>query len=489
MNCPITGASTESDTSPQAGEARCPLRGIFTPPYPRPLKKKSSGLFRLAKGWYSWIHMLFEKSYRMKLGDVSMPHFRSYIANEPALVKRIMRDEADRFPKHWLMHKILSPLLGESIFTTNGEVWKRQRRMMDVVFEVTKLQRVFPLMQDSVDAMLARTRSWERRGVGEIDEEMTHVTADIIFRTILSQPLEGEDARTIYRAFIRYQEMAHKVMMLTCFRLPTFWHWRQCRRSAHTIRRLLMRLIAARYRAYLRLGRDPHDDLLTALMETTDPETGDRFDEQELVDQISIMFLAGHETSATSLTWALYLVSKSPPLQQRIADEHAAITAGEPLAFRHVNKLKTAHDLFREALRLYPPVGFFLREAAEDTTLRDKQVEQGAAVMVSPWLLHRHRELWENPDAFDPDRFRREADKDAIRTVYMPFGSGPRTCIGKAFATQEAILILSTLISTYEFTPAGNREPEPVGRVTIRPENGVRLRVRRREPSGITPGD
>jgi len=470
MNCPF---GFDQQNAPDSDER-------FDPPYPAPLKKKSAGLRRLLKGWHSWIQMQYERSYRMKLGHVHMLGQHIYIPNELSLVRRVMVDEYEQFPKHEQLHRILEPLLGDSVFSTNGEVWKKQRRMMDAVFAITKLRHAFPLMQGAVDDLVQRLDQLPPGKDIVIDHEMTHVTADVIFRAILSQPLQADHAQTIYEAFIRYQDKAHKVMMLENFHLPRWWHWRDCKRSARTIRQLLADLIGERYRAFQASGEDTHHDMLSALMQAQDPESGERFDYTGLVDQISIMFLAGHETSASALTWSLYLLAKCPQLQQRMLDEYQEVIGEREPDFRDLHRLSTTLNLFNEALRLYPPVGFFMRVASHDTCMRDKQIKAGSTVMVSPWLLHRHRELWQQPDTFDPDRFARKDDPEAIRNAFMPFGAGPRICIGKAFAIQEAVLVLATLVRRYHIEPGSGPEPMPAGRVTIRPEHGVSLRLRRR---------
>jgi cytochrome P450 len=470
----------------------------FTPPYPRPHKSKSSLLLRFFRGWHSWLHVLFEKSYCMKMGHVHQRGVDVYMVNEPSWVRRILEENASRYPKHPLMHQILEPLLGSSIFTTNGPVWERQRRLVDQAFAQARLQMVFPRMTQAVDAMLERLDlAAEPLGTGnpgrsfEVDAEMTCVTADVMFRTILSERLEENDAHAIYEAFLDFQNQAQKAAVLMLYRLPAFFPRRASRKSAQKIREILSRIIARRFASVRQAGEIPLEDrealpqdILAGLMEAVDPVSQDRFTYEEVTDQVCMLFLAGHETSASALAWSLYLVSHSPEIQERmVAEIRREVGEGE-FAYGDTRRLRLVWNVFREALRLYPPVGFFVREAAETHEIRDKKVGKGCPILLSPWLIHRHRELWERPDVFDPDRFDTLEGKESTRCAYIPFSAGPRVCVGAAFATQEAVLVLASIVRRYHITPEETHQPEPVGRVTIRSGNGIRVRLSRRAPAG-----
>lgn len=454
--------------------------GLFVPPFPRPLRRKTSPLMRLVRGWSSSLHTLYEKSYGMKLGEVRMPGIRSYIANEPALIRDIMVSGYRGYPKHRLQHRILHPVMGDSIFTANGPVWERQRRMMDPAFAVTRIGRIFHLMRDGVDELMRRLEAAPRDRPLVIDPEMMHVAADIIFRTILSAPLDRADAAVIYRAFEAYQLSANREMLLSSFALPTRWYRRRSQRAAGRIRRIIARYIAQRYAARAQGAAATHHDILAALMDAVDPETGATIGEAEALDHVCMLFLAGHETSASALSWACYLLAACPGIQESAAAEVAAVTGGEPLRVEQVKSLVQVHDVFRETLRLYPPVPFFMREAAEAHELRGKPVAVGDAVLVSPWLSHRNPTLWRDPHAFDPSRFRDGSCERAIKVGYFPFGMGPRTCIGSGFATQEGVLVLATMLQRFRLEVAPGHVPEVSGRITVRPKRGVRLLLRDR---------
>lgn len=469
--------SPEQDAnSPSTQESKCPF-AAFIPPYPKPHKTKSSFFLRFFRGWHSWLHVLFEKSYSMQMGEIRQPGGSVYMVNEPKWVRHVLVDEAASFPKHELMHDLLEPLLGVSIFTTNGEVWERQRRLVDQAFTPGRIQTIFPEMQSAVDAMLSRLDEVADGSETEVDGEMTYVTADVMFRAILSASLSASDAKDIYEAFLKFQKHAQRASLLMMYHLwagPMRW---ACRIHAKKIRRILSKIIASRFEEVQAGAKVEHNDILSGLMQAVDPVKGDKFSYKETVDQVCMLFLAGHETSASALAWSLYLLSWSPKVQDRIYKEIQEHAPDGRLTFAAIRKLRLVSNVFREALRLYPPVGFFVRTSIRDTKMRDKDIPAGAPVLISPWLIQRHHILWERANEFDPDRFDSSEGKESAKCAYIPFSAGPRVCVGKAFATQEALLILASIVQRYRIDAVTSHEPKPVGRVTVRSDNGIRVKL------------
>ena len=451
----------------------------FQPPYPKPHTRKSSFLLRFLRGWNSWIDVLFERSYSMKMGKISQPGMDIFMVNDADWVRKILGDTHE-YPKHKLMHRMLEPLLGTSIFTTNGKVWERQRRLVEPAFAQARLKLVFSLMADSVAGMTRRLDAVADGRSYEVDGEMTYVTADIIFRTILSENLEESAAKEIYDAFLEFQHHAQRAMILMIYRLPPVISAWKSKRAAKKIRVILSEIIARRLAERDSGQGSAKQDILAGMMDAVDPVNGDRFSYEELVDQVCMLFLAGHETSASALTWALYLISQCPHLQDKMYEEIQAEVGDRDFELSDIKSLPTVGNVFRETLRLYPPVGFFVREAAQSQCIRDKEVKQGSPILISPWLLHRHRTLWERPDEFDPGRFDTHAGKESSKCAYIPFSKGPRVCIGAAYATQEAVLILASIVRRYRVEADPSHVPKVVGRVTIRSGNGVRVKLHRR---------
>lgn len=457
----------------------------FCPAYPRPSRNKLSRLLMFFRARRSWIDSLSARSYGMQMGEVHLPGVDLYMVNQPSLVRQVLVDEPELFPKSELLAESLRPLLGDSIFTTNGAQWRRQRDMMEPAFALARMNVVFPHMLDATHALIERLAAVPAGTAQDVEVEMTHVTADIIFRTIFSVPMTGADARRIFDAFARYQALVPRLMLPALYGMRWLvWPWqrRQSTRAANEIRDLLGQLVAPRYAAYRAGEPAQRQDILQAFMEARDPASGEPFDSGELVNQVAMLFLAGHETSASALTWALHLLAHSPDIQERMHAEVTQLLGDRDPQPGDLKKLELTWNVFRETLRLFPPVGFFARESVRDCPMRDKTVVKGASVVISPWLIQRHRALWPDPDVFDPDRHANDASREQLRTAYLPFGMGQRVCMGANFALQEAALILASLVRRFRVRPVPGHEPQPVGRLTIRSANGVRLYVEPRTP-------
>lgn len=454
----------------------------FVPPKPVPHEKKLNPLRRFFVTMHNSLDSLYARSYRMKLGDVRMVGRTMYFVNQPDLVSRVLLGDVERYPKSDLMATMLELLLGQSIFVSNGELWKQQRRMMDPAFDITRIKAIFPLMRESADAMAARLLEGGGGPDTAIDLEMTHVTADVIFRTIYSRPFAREEAEIIFENFERFQRLAYLHGIWSLAGVPDWLSIgkARARRYARTIRELLHAPVRTRLAKMEAGDLVPDNDLLSSFIAAKDPDTGKTFTEEELVDQIGIMFLAGHETSASALAWALYLIANDPDVQARLHEEADAVFDDGPLIFAKMKRLGFTRDVFREALRLYPPVAFVPRDATHEEAMRDKTIAAGSILSISPWLLHRHEQYWDDPDVFDPDRYKRRETKESERKAYLPFSKGPRVCLGASFALQEAVIILATLMRDWRFTPVEGHVPEPTARLTLRSDNGIRLHMERR---------
>lgn len=421
--------------------------------------------------------------YRAWMAEFRTPFFRSFLVNDPPLVDRILSAPATEFPKSERIRVGLKPLLGESVFISNGETWARQRRIIDPSFEGGRLKTVFPAMWDAAQAAVARLASRADGRPVEIEAETSHVAMDVIFRTLFSMPVEHETAAAAFAAFRAHQAaqpVANIAALLPWPRWMPRRHGRGARKTAATIRRLIGQLVATRAAA-IAAGRAP-DDLATRIMTTRDPVTGSGFTPAEMSDQVAIFFLAGHETSAAALGWALYLLALHPEWQDRVAAEALAEIDPEKLYFSTLSRLKTARAVFREAMRLYPPVPMYVRDAACPQEFRGRRVPKGAQVILSPWHLHRHERIWSNPHGFDPGRFDTPEGRDCMRAAYIPFSAGPRVCPGSAFAMAEGTLILAHLVRAYRFARIEGRDPMPVAHLTVRAKDGIHLTLTPRRP-------
>ena len=414
------------------------------------------------------------KLYRAWMAEFKTPFFRSYMVNDPDVIKEVLKSRPDDFPKSDRVGAGLRPLLGNSVFLTNGAVWKRQRRIIDPAFEGGRLRDTYPAIYAAGQAAVDRMADQADGTPQEVEAQTSHVAADVIFRTLFSIPIEDRIATQVFEEFRHYQR-TQPILNLAAFIkgpawMPRFFK-RDTKRTARSIRALITQLTQTRL-AQIKAGDAP-DDLATKIMTTADPQTGDRFDVDEMVDQVAIFFLAGHETSASALAWALYLLALYPEWQDRLAAEAAELTP----EFSTISTLKLTRDVFREALRLYPPVPMMVRETTRDEVFRKRDVKPGAQVVLSPWHLHRQERLWDNPDGFDPTRWATENGKQCARDAYMPFSSGPRVCTGAGFAMIEGVVLLASLLRAYRFEAIADRVPEPVAHLTVRAKDGIWLRI------------
>ncbi|WP_419738009.1 cytochrome P450 [Ruegeria sp.] len=415
-----------------------------------------------------------QRLYRAWMAEFRTPFFRSYMINQPDLVDEVLKKRPDDFPKSHRISEGLRPLLGESVFLTNGAVWKRQRRIIDPAFEGGRLKDTFPAMRAAADACVDRLRPLTGSQV-ECEQITSHAAADVIFRTLFSVPIEHEIAAQVFDRFRAYQREQPLLNLAAFVPLPRWlprFHSRKTRGTALEIRALIAKLTKDRAAA-IAADRAP-DDLATKIMTTPDPETGKCFEPEEMVDQVAIFFLAGHETSASALAWTLYLMALYPEWQERLAKEAEAL---EDRSFAVMSKLKLSRDVFREALRLYPPVPMMVRQASCPARFRKRDVPKGSQIVISPWHLHRQERLWDNPDEFDPNRWGTENGKSCQREAYIPFSTGPRVCPGAGFAMVEGPLILSTLLRHFRFETILEKTPVPVAHLTVRSRDGIWLRV------------
>ncbi len=420
------------------------------------------------------------KLYRAWMAEFRTPFFRSYLVNQPELVREVLQARPMDFPKSDRVGEGLRPLLGESVFLTNGETWLRQRRIIDPAFEGGRLRDTYPAMLAAGQAAVARLSS--RSGIVEIEEEMSHAAADVIFRTLFSLPIDAPVAAEVFGQFRAYQR-TQPILNLAAFVPLPRWvprgHRRRTRDTARAIRGLITRMTADRM-AEIEAGAAP-DDLATKIMTTADPKTGQRFDTEEMVDQVAIFFLAGHETSASALAWALYLLALYPEAQDRVAAEVANLPA-EP-GMSDITRLRFTRDVFRETLRLYPPVPMMVRETTCPERFRDRDLPTGSQVVISPWHLHRQTRLWDKPDDFDPDRFSTDNGRSCLRDAYIPFSAGARVCSGAGFAMLEGPLLLALMVRAFRFERISGDDPVPVAYLTVRARDGIRLKASPRHMS------
>jgi cytochrome P450 len=395
------------------------------------------------------------------------------LINEPAGIRQVLVTEEQNFPKSDVMIAALKPLLGDGILISNGPMWQRQRAMLEPALHQMGVRRQFPAMAAAVADFVRRLDALGPGAEINLDSEISLFALDVIFRTIFSRPIEVSEAREISRAFLVYQDRAPQFEALGSVFAT--------RPSAEAMSDTALAEISERIRDVIerRISSAPTEtlDILQTIMASRDPATGDGFSRSELVDHITVLFLAGHETSASALVWCIFLLSQRPGLVDRIRKEAEALAPGRPLTQQELNKLECLRNVFRETLRLYPPSAFITRMAQRQTNVGGLEVKAGDMVVISPWLVHRHLKYWQQPEFFDPDRFSAERERRIVPGTYLPFGLGPRVCTGRSFAMIEAPLLLVELIRRFTFVTIEPESVIPSYRLLVRPKQPIRCRI------------
>ncbi|MBI3789898.1 MAG: cytochrome P450 [Gemmatimonadetes bacterium] len=453
---------------------------LYRPPAPHPRGPVTSLARVIARRENNLLSLLPDVAYREMITPLGMSRRGIVLVNAPALVSHVMDGAVDLFPKNDLFVGALESLVGDAMFVSSGERWRQQRRTLEPAFSHMRITRAFPQMVAAVDAHEAALDQRAAEGTRfSLDAAMSHLTADVITRTIFSTPLERGRSREVFDAFDVFERSVESVSIR---RLLLDKPWARIPQPAHVldactrIRRHVGEQLEARFAA----GAESVDDIAGAAIAARDPETGRGFTREELINEIGVFFLAGHETTASALTWTFFILSQQPATVARIRAEVDAAVGDGPVEFDHARKLPFVRNVFREVLRLYPPITFLPRVAAADTTIGDRRVRKGTMVMIAPWSIHRHERLWRNPDRFDPDRFDASRDGEITPGAYLPFGAGPRVCIGAGFATLEASLVIARLVRRYDFVAEDPGSVWPLARLTTRPAHEITVRVTRR---------
>ncbi|MEO0343767.1 MAG: cytochrome P450 [Pseudomonadota bacterium] len=400
---------------------------------------------------------------------------RWHMVMDPQANRRILLENLDNYPKSDVTKSLLEPAIGNSLFIAEGAHWRWQRRAAAPVFTMRNIKNLAPIMSEAAVATCARLA--DAPGRADMFEEMVQTTFDVISSVTFSGD-DAMDSSDMHAAIEAYISGAAKVSLMDVVGVPT-WVPRPSRMFNPNRIGDMQAAADAAIERRRKSGVKSPPDLLDLLLDGEDPKTKRQMNTAELRDNLLTFIVAGHETTALTLAWALYLCAFDPTAQERLAEEARAILNGGPATADTVDKLVFTEQVVKEALRLYPPAAFISRTAQGHDTLCDREIRPKDTVMMPIYALHRNRVLWENADRFEPDRFDPKRDYD--RYQFLPFGDGPRICIGMQFAMIEAKIILATLISRYQFELVANRMPKPQMILTLRPEGGVHLKISKRD--------
>jgi len=403
---------------------------------------------------------------------------RRFIINEPSAIRHVLLDNAENYTKSELTRRLLEPGLGRGLLTSEGETWRRHRRIMAPAFDHRSIAGYAPIMVDVTEHLLAHWDDLPDRSEIDIAAAMMHTTLHIISRAMFSADSDDivdavERSVTLYQANVRPR-------LLDLLRFPVWitqlLQYRRATGAFDEFDRAVDRLLESRGH---QPDREPKD-LLARLIAARDTDTGTRMTAKEVRDQVVTIFMAGHETTAQALAWTWYLLSLHPAAEAKLHDELRAVLGGRAPQYDDLTNLHYTRMVIEESMRLYPPAHTMAREPVRGDYLLGHHIPAGALVLIVPWLLHRKRSLWENPHRFDPERFLPASVLARPRFAYIPFGAGQRICIGAAFAMTEAMLILATAAQRYRLHLNSSHPIEPQGLITLRPRHGLRMFLERR---------
>jgi cytochrome P450 len=389
-----------------------------------------------------------------------------HLLNHPDHVEQVLQKRAANYDKNTRSSSAIRAVTGDSLLTCNGETWKRQRRMDQPAFHHRQIIRFAEKMTTATEVML---RSWQGRPELDLSSEMARLTYSIVGQTLFSFNT-GEDAATV--------EKAMRVILPHVFgRLGNLINWpdklptpanRRFHRALAEVDEVVYRIIARHHRA--QADGSPDTDLLSMLMSVRDSETGACLDDTQLRNETITFLLAGHETTANALTWTFYLISRHPEVEQRLLSELAEVLGGRTPTLEVVSKLTYTKSVIQESMRLYPPIWIIERRVIEEDVVDGYTLPAGSAVVISPYALHRHPAFWDRPEEFDPSRFDSPAP-----AAYIPFGAGPRSCIGSEFAMLEAQLITAMVMQSFHLDLVPGHPVVPLPDITLRSKHGMMM--------------
>ena len=452
----------------------------FIPPHPEPRTVPPSVLEIITTVLRNPLELWGVPSYTEDHIKTRFLNERTLIVNDPALIKYVLVDNAKNYRMGTIRQLILRPILRDGLLTAEGQTWRRSRKAMAPVFTPRHISGFSRTMLSVTEAFCER---YQGNGeVREISHDMTELTYEILAETLFSGDSVG-DGGNFADDVEKLLDTMGRVDPLDLLKAPSFVP-RIFRLRGKSVLAKFRKMVGDLARARRELMKsDPAsvpEDFLTLLLKTEGP---DGLTAREIEDNIITFIGAGHETTARALGWTLFCLANAPGERAIVEEEIDAFYARDelPSPENWLDELPKTRAVFEEAMRLYPPAPSINRAAIEDDQFGDVVIEKDLTILIMPWTLHRHRKLWDEPDAFIPSRFWPENRESMHRFQYLPFGAGPRICIGATFALQEAVIALAVLLSRYRFDMAeGAADPWPVQKLTTQPVGGIHMTVTRR---------
>ncbi len=450
--------------------------GSFRPPAPMPQQGRL-GFFRLLatlkrNPLECWSQEFFEEP----IASVKLPFVQTFLVHDPTAIKQVLIDNASNYGKDPIQRRILASGLADGLLSVEGSRWETQRRTLAPLFARRPVASFTQAMLDAAHRLSTRWCTLAPGHAIDVAAEMTRLTLNVLALTVFSDGIGG-DYDEFRSAMSTYFDAIGQIDAFDLLRVPSFVP-RPGRKSLRDtmayFENVVDEIIDVRRRR-LESSSDVPPDLLSLLLQALDPSTGRPMSIAEVRSNILTFLSAGHETTANTLAWSVFLLSQSPHWCARVRKE-----ADRELSGRHSGlpeRLVVTRAVVEEALRLYPPIAALSRVSKQADVLGGHRINPHALIVIAPYVLHRHRRLWDRPDIFDPSRFLEPAKARIQRFTYLPFGAGPRTCIGSSFALQEATIVLATLVHRFDMQLPPEADVWPSQKVTLRPAHGLPMRI------------
>ncbi|WP_024506817.1 cytochrome P450 [Bradyrhizobium sp. ARR65] len=454
------------------------IAGSYCPPAPKPRPGRPGLIHLLATLKRNPLECWSEEFFEEPIARVKLPFLEALLVHDPVAIKHVLVDNAANYRKDPIQRRILATGLSDGLLSVEGERWEVQRRTLAPLFARRTVTTFTSAMLAAADQLTGRLRRLAPDGTIDIAAEFTLLTLNVLALTIFSDGIGGDfdEFRAAMNAYFAY---IGRIGVLDLMGVPEAVPRpgrKRLRQTMAYFEGVIERIITTRQRRLDSPGEPAApDDLLTLLLRALDPSTGRPMSLAEVRSNILTFLSAGHETTANTLAWSAFLLSQSPCWYARVREEADAELSGDPDAL--LERLVVTKAVVEEALRLYPPIAALSRAPEQADAIGGLPVKPRSVVVIAPYILHRHRRLWNRPDAFDPTRFLAPAKAKIPRFAYLPFGAGPRTCIGSSFALQEAILVLAKLVQAFDMQLPSGAQVWPVQKITLRPAHGLPMRM------------
>ena len=455
------------------------LGQAYVPPAPRPQDHPLGPIALLRTLKRNPLECWAIRHFEQPIVSGGLPIGHVLLVHEPRSIRRVLLDNAANYRKDRFQRRVLSAGLSDGLLSAEDEEWRIQRKVLAPMFARRQVLEFGPAMAGGAEDLVKRWACLGDAATIEVVAEMARVTLDVLERTIFSDGF-GSHAEDIRIAMAAYFNTIGKISPLDILGVPDFVPRLgriNIRRTLNFFESEVDRVISARRRILAEQPDRAPNDLLTHLLQAFDSQT-EAFTEAELRSNILTFIAAGHETTSNTLSWAMFLLSRSAEWRERVKAEVDREMNPEPANLR--DRLVATRAVIEETIRLYPPIAAISRVALGGDELGGESVKRGSLIVISPYVLHRHRSLWDRPDVFDPSRFLGNRRSRIDRFAYLPFGVGPRKCIGSAFALQEATLVLAAIVKNFDFVLCPDHKVWPILRVTLRPANGLPMLIRKR---------